>query len=84
MRDYRVSPVFGRTDFLPPVLMFSGTKELFYPQISKFSERLTFEGVECMLVLGEDLFHDYAMYPVPEGKETIETVRKWLQSHSLI
>ena len=83
MQDARVSPIFGRTDYLPPVLMFCGTKELFYPQISKFSERLVAEGVECTLILGEDLFHDYAMYPVPEGKETIETVRKWMESHSL-
>ena len=83
-KDERVSPIFGKTDFLPPVLLFSGTKELFYPQISKFSDRLTCEGVDATLVLGEDLFHDYAMYPIPEGKETIVTVRNWLENRSLI
>ncbi len=84
MKDERVSPIFGKTDFLPPVLMFSGTKELFYPQISKFGDRLKCEGVDATLILGEDLFHDYAMYPIPEGKETMVTVRNWLENRSLI
>lgn len=73
-RDGRVSPVFGKTDFLPPVLMFSGTAELFYPDIISFYERLEAESVDAKLVTAPGLFHDYAMYPIPEGKSTLNTV----------
>ena len=54
--------------------MFSGTGELFYPDIISFYERLEAEGVDAKLVTAPGLFHDYAMYPIPEGKSTLNTV----------
>ncbi|MBQ8995517.1 MAG: alpha/beta hydrolase [Oscillospiraceae bacterium] len=77
--DPRVSPFFGETSFLPPVLMFCGGNELFYPTIIQFHERLTAEGVYCKLVTAPGLFHDYAMYPIPEGKATLNTVAAFVQ-----
>lgn len=74
--DPRVSPLYGDMTGLPPVTLFTGTRELLYPDILKVSEKLRAAGVQTRLVVGRGLNHDYPLMPLPEARAAVgEIVR---------
>ena len=66
-KDYRLSPLFGDVSGLRSVLMFTGTREIFYPDIWMFYQKLKAAGVFCEFHIGDGLNHVYPIYPIPEG-----------------
>lgn len=67
-RDPRVSPLFGPAQGLPPTLQFTGTNEIFYPDIMAFHQKLEQAGVPARLIIGRALYHVYPLYPIAEGR----------------
>lgn len=76
--DYRVSPMFGDVSGLKNITVFTGTRELFYPDIVRFFQRL--DGTENELIVGEDMIHVFPVLPIPEAKEhcirIFETIKR--------
>lgn len=66
-RRFQISPLFGNPAGFPPTLLFTGTREIFCPDICRFDEMLEAAGVRHKLHVAEDQFHDYALYPTAEG-----------------
>ena len=62
--------VFAGTD----VTLYTGTREIFFPDIELFAERLKDAGVSITLHVGEDLNHDYPLFPIREGKRAIREI----------
>jgi len=51
-----------------------GTREIFYPDVTKFYNMLQNEGVKSQIYIGEGMNHVYPIYPIPEAKEALQEV----------
>lgn len=74
--DYRVSPLYGNPKGMPRTLIITGSNEIFYKDILEYYEKLVKNGVDAELVVGEDLFHIYPLFPIPEAISIIKKIRK--------
>lgn len=74
LTDYRVSPIYGDVSALRNVYLFVGTREIFYPDVTKFYSMLQEQGVVSELIVGEGMNHVYPVYPIPEANEAFEQV----------
>ena len=70
--DYRVSPVNGEVRNLRNVMVFIGTREVFYPDARLFYDRVNATGVHAELYIGRGLNHCYPFMPIPEAKWAID------------
>lgn len=76
--DYRVSPLFGDNTDLADTLIFAGENEIFYSDIRKYVENLKRDGVNVKLVTGAKLFHIYPLFPIPEAKNVLNDIKRFL------
>lgn len=76
LRDARVFPpciLHGPLEGLAPMMIFSGTREVFHPEAKVFAEKAKQAGVDVELVIGEGLWHCWAsMIEIDEGQRAIE------------
>jgi acetyl esterase/lipase len=70
--DYRVSPVNGEVRQLRNVIVFVGTREVFYPDAHLFYDRVNATGAHAELYVGRGLNHCYPLMPIPEAKWAME------------
>ena len=63
-----VSPLNGAFRSLAPMTIFSGTRDLFYPDSVDLTARARGAGVPVDLHLLRDQPHNYALMPTPEGR----------------
>ncbi len=66
--DWRISPLYGDLSVLPPVLAFSGTRDLLYPDTVLFAEKARALGRRVDLVTGERMFHVWPLIDMPEAR----------------
>ncbi len=64
-----VSPLNGGFRGLAPMLIFSGTRDLLYPDSVDLAERAKAVGVPVEMHLRRGQPHNYALMPTPEGRE---------------
>ncbi len=64
-----VSPLNGGFRSLAPMTIFSGTRDLLYPDSVDLAERARAVGVPVELQLLRDQPHNYALMPTPEGRQ---------------
>ncbi len=74
MDDYRLSPMYGDVSCLKDVTIFTGTAEMFYPDLKIFSRKLKDSGVKSRLIVAKDMPHVYPAYPTPEADEAIRQI----------
>lgn len=74
VRDYRISPTFGTLEGLQNVAIFVGTREILYPDIIAFNEKLKAKNIKTELFVGEGLNHVYPLFPIPEADEAISSI----------
>ncbi|MBC9878228.1 alpha/beta hydrolase [Bradyrhizobium sp. INPA01-394B] len=63
-----VSPLNGAFRCLAPMTIFSGTRDLLYPDSVDLAARARAAGVPVELHLWRDQPHNYALMPTPEGR----------------
>jgi acetyl esterase/lipase len=64
-----VSPLNGDFRGLAPMIVFSGTRDLFYPDAIDMAAKARAAGVRVELHLRRDQPHNYAGLPTPEGRQ---------------
>lgn len=76
--DPRLSPVAA--DWTPevPVQIFVGDKEIMYPDCQRFVENLRQQHVAVDFQVGQQMFHDYPIYPIPEGQQVIKQIVEFI------
>ena len=74
LRDPKLSPTFGDNHGLPGTLLITGTREILYPDICKFYEKMRRDGVDVDLVVAEGMNHVYPLYGLPESKNAIARI----------
>ena len=69
-KNYMLSPYYGDVSGLPETTLFVGTREILYPDVTSFCQKLKDAGVDAVLHVGEGMNHIYPLYPiVPEAGE---------------
>ena len=76
VQDPKVSPAFGDCHGLPRTLLFAGTREILYPDIKEFYEKMIREGCDAELVVGSGMNHVYPLYNLPESKPAVERIER--------
>ena len=69
LSDYRLSPLHGNLDDLPPITIFVGTHEVFLPDIRVLKARLLSANNLLHYYEKEKMLHTYPLFPIPEAKE---------------
>ncbi|WP_283806931.1 alpha/beta hydrolase fold domain-containing protein [Bradyrhizobium lablabi] len=64
-----VSPLNGDFRGLAPMIVFSGTLDLLYPDSVELAEKARAAGVPVEFHLRQGQSHNYAGMPTPEGRE---------------
>ena len=77
-KDARLSPMFGELSNLRRVLLFTGTREVFYPDELLFAKKLKDAGIEHRLVIGEGMNHIYPCLPIPEAADAMKEIVVWI------
>ena len=76
--DWRISPAYGELAALPPTLVFSGTRDMLYPDTAVFVEKAREAGVQMELVTGKGMIHVWPLLPIPEAKAARDTMIEFL------
>lgn len=75
-RDAKTFPpciLHGPLEGLAPMMIFSGTREVFHPEAKVFAEKAERAGVDVDLIIGEGLWHCWAsMIEMDEGQRAME------------
>lgn len=64
-----VSPLNGDFDGLAPMLIFTGTHDLYHPDIVTLANKAARSGVRVKMHVRNGLQHNYPLLPTPEGRE---------------
>jgi len=81
VKDYKVSPIYGEFKNLPKTIIYTGTRELLYPDICLLSNKLKDNNVEYELIIGEDMNHIYPLFPTTSGKKAREQILEILKNN---
>ena len=80
LSDWKVSPLYGEMKDLPEVLLFSGTRELLYPDIVLLAEKLRKANVKIDFEIGENLNHVFPAFPIPEADVAINKIVEFVKN----
>ena len=72
--NYLVSPVFGSLKDLAPVSLFTGTRDVLFPDCRKLRDRAMAEGVKLNYHEYEAMLHDWMLISLPESKHALNEI----------
>lgn len=82
LKDCRLSPIYGDFTELKQVVLFTGTHEIFYPDITLLFEKLKAADVDAELNVGEGLNHVYPAFPIPEADAALQHITELIKGDS--
>jgi acetyl esterase/lipase len=71
-----VSPLNGNFDGLAPMLIFTGTHDLFHPDIISLANKAAGASVAVEMHVRNGLPHNYPLLPTPEGREARDIIAR--------
>ena len=74
LKDYRLSPIYGNLENLPPTRIFVGTNEILYPDCVSFADLADACGARIELFAEKDMFHGWMMFTIPEARHTLDEI----------
>lgn len=69
-----ISPLYADLSLLPPTEIFIGSDEILLPDVRLFKKKAREAGAEVELHVYEKLYHCFMLFPLKEGKESIDRV----------
>lgn len=75
-KNYKLSALYTKNYDLPRTLLITGTNEIFYDDIREYHEKLVKHGQDVDIIIGENLFHTYPLYPIPEAWKVLKEIKK--------
>lgn len=75
-----VSPKNGSFENLAPITLFTGTREIFYPDIRDYADKLKAANHPGKYFVKEGMNHVYPIYPIAEAKEAQDQIISVIQS----
>lgn len=74
-----ISPIYGNVEGLCPLLIFGGTNEILYPDIELLYKKI---GSGAKLVIGENMQHDWILFPIKESKKAMNSIIAFFKKDS--
>lgn len=76
-----MSPIYGRADGFPPVLIHVGTHEILHDEALAWSEKLKDVGATVQVHVGRGLWHAWPFFArlVPEANRALHQAGGWLR-----
>lgn len=75
LKDPLVSPIYSdRFSEMGRIALFSGTREVFYPDLLRLDKKLTQQGVKHIFSIGKGMNHVYPCFPIPEAKKAQQLI----------
>lgn len=84
-KDPYVSALYGKLDGLPPAMIFAGgTEKKLIDHLTQFVDKAKTAGVNMTLKIDEGMIHLYPVYGgiLPQGKEAIDSMGKFIDQHA--
>lgn len=76
--DWRISPARGNLAVLPPMLIFSGTRDLLHPDTVTFTGKAKTAGADVELVTGDRMIHVWPLIDMPEARRARDRMVEFL------
>lgn len=73
LTDPRISPIFGAMDKLGKVVLYTGDREILYPDLCKLYEIMK-GNADVKFIVGHGMNHVYQIYPIPEARQALNEV----------
>ncbi|MCH5159375.1 MAG: alpha/beta hydrolase [Clostridiales bacterium] len=73
LTDPRISPIYGAMDKLGEIILYSGDREILYPDLCKLYEMMK-EKAHVKFTVGRGMNHVYQIYPIPEARNALDEV----------
>lgn len=73
--DFQASPINGNMEGIHNITVFSGTREVFYPDLMKFFHLIENDATN-ELIIGNGMMHVYPLMPIPEAKPACDLIFK--------
>ena len=73
-KSYITSPTYGDVEKLENLTIFLGTKEILYPDIIDFYNKLD-KNKNNELIIKKNMIHVYPLLPIKEAKEALKIIR---------
>ena len=74
LRNPLVSPMFGDMSKLGQILLFTGDREILYPDLCKLNELMQQQGANVTFTVGRGMNHVYQVYPIPEARKALKKI----------
>ena len=71
-----ISPIYGIKQGLPPIIMFGGGKEIYYPDMQRLAYELETHNQSIQFFEYPKMFHDFALFPIHESHKVIKQINK--------
>ncbi|UDI77631.1 alpha/beta hydrolase [Staphylococcus taiwanensis] len=69
-----ISPLYGEVQGLPPVIMFGGGREIYYPDMQRFAFNLEKENQPIQFHEYPKMFHDFPLFPIRESHKVVKQI----------
>ena len=79
LRDPLISPMFGDMSKLGKILLFTGDREILYPDLVKLNEIMREQGVDVRFTVERGMNHVYQVYPIPEARKALRKIVEEIQ-----
>ena len=73
-KNYIASPTYAEVDKLENLTIFLGTKEILYPDITDFYDKLD-KNKNNELIIKKNMIHVYPLLPIREAKEALKIIK---------
>jgi epsilon-lactone hydrolase len=80
-QDPLASPLFGKLDGLPPLLVQVGNDEILLSDSTRLAEQARAAGVDVTLEIWDEMWHVWHAWAaaLPEGQQAIEQIGGWIR-----
>ncbi len=83
VKHHLISPLYADLSGLPPLLIQTGTAEIFLDDSTRFAQKAVEQGVTVDLDLWENMFHVFQIFGnlIPESKKALKKIGEFAESH---
>jgi monoterpene epsilon-lactone hydrolase len=71
-KNYLLSPIYGNIKNLAPIVLFTGTHDILFPDCKKLSQMAKKENINLTYCEYKDMLHVWLILPVPEANEALD------------
>ncbi|WP_159346709.1 alpha/beta hydrolase fold domain-containing protein [Roseomonas harenae] len=77
--DPRISPVFGSLAGLPPMAVFTGTRDMLHADACRLRAKAAEEGAQLVFHEGAGMIHVWMMMPIPEARPALDQAAAFME-----